>query len=60
MPKSVMLDNDIHENLISIQTIIYQRKRVSINLGDIVSKLLDKDPEIVADEIIDIIESTNH
>lgn len=59
MAKTVIIDNDIHENLISIQTIIYQRKRVNINLGDIVSKLLDKDPEEVADEIIDIIETTN-
>lgn len=59
MAKSVMIDNIIHENLISIQTIIYRRKRVSINLGDIVSKLIDKDPEEVADEIIDIIETTN-
>lgn len=60
MAKSVMIDNDIHENLLAIQTIIFRRKKVSVNLGDIVSKLIDKDPEEVAEEIIDIIESTNH
>ena len=60
MAKSVMIDNDIHKNLVSIQTLIYQRKRYSINLGDIVTILLDKDPTIVADEIIKTIESSDY
>lgn len=54
-----MIDEDIHRNLLDIQTIIYKRKKYKQNLGDIVSKLIDKDPEEVADEIIDIIESSN-
>lgn len=53
-----MIDNDIHQNLLVVQNMIYERKRVSINLGDIVSKLLDKAPEEITDEIIDIIETT--
>ena len=60
MAKTVIIDNDIHQNLLTVQTRIYERKRVSMNLGDIVSKLLDKDPEESTDEIIEMIESTKH
>lgn len=56
MVKSVLLDNIIHKKLLDIQSIISQKKEYNINLGDIVSRLIDRDPEMVAKEVIDIIE----
>lgn len=58
MAKSVMIDNVIHENLLQIQKIIYTKTKFNMNLGDIVSKLIGRDPEMVAEEVLRMTNNT--
>lgn len=50
--KSVLIDNDVHRNLLNIQRLIYEKRKYSISLGDIINRLLDKNPEDIANQII--------
>lgn len=57
--KSVPIDNEVYQNLIQVQSIISSKKRYTFTLGDIVSTLLSKDPEVIANEVIELAESTS-
>lgn len=58
MSKSVLIDEKFHKNLLRVQYIISSKKRYTLTLGDIVSTLLNKDPEAIANEVIELTETT--
>lgn len=57
MAKSVLIDNEVHLNLLRVQSIISTKRKYNFNLGDIVSTLLSKDAEEIANEVIELAES---
>lgn len=57
--KSIILDNDAHRKLLTIKRLIYKKTKFTVNLGDIISRLLNRDPEVIANEVIELAESTS-
>lgn len=57
MVKSVMINDDVHRNLLRVQTIISTKRKYNMNLGDIVSIFFNRDPEEIANDVIELSES---
>lgn len=56
MVKSVLIDDNVHQNLLRVQNLIYTRIKYNMNLGDIVSTLFNRDPEEIAEDVIELSE----
>lgn len=57
MVKSVLIDDNVHQSLLRVQELIYTKIKYNMNLGDIVSTLLNRDPEEIAEDVIELSES---
>ena len=56
MPKTVFINDDVHKNLTNVQENL-EKKKYRLTLSEIVSTFIDRDVDMVANQIIDILES---
>jgi len=53
----VLIDDNVHQSLLRVQDLIYTKIKYNMNLGDIVGTLFNRDPEEIAEDVIELSES---